>query len=219
MLIYKACNNINGKIYVGQTRKSLAQRRDAHLSRARAINARSNTPFYNALRKYGFANFSWCVVEEVPATSVLNSRETFWINSLSSFYPNGYNLMRESKNGLDLSCYSTRKRAKADASRPRCSETTKIKISNTLKNKYKQEGFDKVRAFKISESVKAKGIRKPSKFISTFENKFLNVKEDYNYVSDWMRKRNISKASAYRLVRGKITSILGWTYAGKRPNI
>jgi group I intron endonuclease len=219
MLIYKACNNINGKIYVGQTRKSLAQRRDAHLSRARAINARSNTPFYNALRKYGFDNFSWCVVEEVADISMLNSRETSWINSLSSFYPDGYNLMREGKNGLDLSCYSTIKRSKADSSRSRCPEATKIKISNSLKNRYKQEGFDKIRALKISEAVKAKGARKPSKFLFIFNNNVLGLQEEVKYISDWRRKYSISYASAKRLVSGKINQIGGWTYAGKRPII
>lgn len=49
MLIYKATNKINGKIYIGQTHKSLEERKMCHKHDSKNID----TYFYRAIRKYG----------------------------------------------------------------------------------------------------------------------------------------------------------------------
>ena len=56
MIIYKATNTANGKIYIGLTTLSLERRKIEHFWKANS----SNKPyhFYNAIRKYGWNAFS-----------------------------------------------------------------------------------------------------------------------------------------------------------------
>lgn len=87
--IYKIENNINKKLYIGQTTKTLQKRWNQHLRKCR--NG-FNTPLYNAIRKYGEDNFSISLVEEVPDEVSLDEREQYWIDHYNSYgQPNGYN--------------------------------------------------------------------------------------------------------------------------------
>ena len=75
-IIYKATNNINGKVYVGQTIFSLDNRRKEHIRLSKA-----NFPrylFHRALKKYGEENFSWDILEECDKC-LLNNLEEFYI--------------------------------------------------------------------------------------------------------------------------------------------
>ena len=54
-IIYKATNKINGKIYIGQSTRTLNYRKSTH--KASIKNKNVTTPFCFALRKYGFDNF------------------------------------------------------------------------------------------------------------------------------------------------------------------
>ena len=90
--IYKIKNLINGKVYIGQS-QNISQRWVAHRSRPFNSNAiQYDCPLYRAIRKYGFDNFSFEVLEETTKDK-LNEREIYWIakfNSNDSIY--GYNL-------------------------------------------------------------------------------------------------------------------------------
>lgn len=89
MLIYKWTNKVNGKVYIGQTTKSLAHRTRMHVN---SSNAGSILPLHNAIRKYGIDSF---VVEQVCFASnreELNELEVHIIEAHSSLSPNGYNL-------------------------------------------------------------------------------------------------------------------------------
>lgn len=86
--IYKITNDINGKIYIGQTSTTIEQRFQEHCRDSRKeIN--SNRPLYSAMRKYGIENFSVEQIEECDITSA-GDRERYWIERLGSF-KNGYN--------------------------------------------------------------------------------------------------------------------------------
>lgn len=54
MIIYKATNKINGKVYIGQSHKSLEERMRRHKN----DSIRQDSYFYRAIRKYGWENFS-----------------------------------------------------------------------------------------------------------------------------------------------------------------
>ena len=56
LIIYKATNKINGKVYIGQTTNSLSYRRDQHFREAKCIK-RKTVYFHNAISKYGEDNF------------------------------------------------------------------------------------------------------------------------------------------------------------------
>ena len=54
--IYKITNNINGKVYIGETTRTVQIRWNQHKTRAR--NTQFTEYLYNAMRKYGIENFS-----------------------------------------------------------------------------------------------------------------------------------------------------------------
>lgn len=85
--IYKITNQLNGKIYIGQSVRP-NQRWLQHQSEVKM--GRSNTLLYNSMRKYGIENFTFEVIEECQ-NEELNEREIYWISYYDSFQ-NGYNM-------------------------------------------------------------------------------------------------------------------------------
>lgn len=83
--IYKITNNINGKIYIGKTTRTIRERWKEHLEQTNYKKSK----FYNALNKYGIDNFTIEEIEECD-DSILNEKEIYWINFYNS-YENGYN--------------------------------------------------------------------------------------------------------------------------------
>lgn len=56
MIIYKATNTVNQKVYIGQTTRNFKKRQQEHLYDA--THNRDNLPFHNAIIKYGFEKFT-----------------------------------------------------------------------------------------------------------------------------------------------------------------
>ncbi len=88
-IIYMAHNNINGKIYIGQTVKGLKRRKLQHLSRAR--NGHDELVLYRSIRKYGEDSFSWKILEICYSSCELEEMEYHYIKQYDSI-KNGYNL-------------------------------------------------------------------------------------------------------------------------------
>lgn len=76
---------INGRAYVGQTRKSFQQRFSEHLSEARRGN---KTILYNAIRKYGEGSITSEILEECPV-EYLNEREIHYIDVMDAHCSKG----------------------------------------------------------------------------------------------------------------------------------
>ena len=100
--IYKITNNINGKIYIGKTMRSIKQRWKEHLANIKKEECK-NRPLYRAINKYGVENFSIEKIEEC-SDIILSDREKYWIEYYNSF-KNGYNATK----GGDGSPYIDRK--------------------------------------------------------------------------------------------------------------
>ena len=84
MLIYKVTNIINNKVYIGQTVKTLSQRKSEH--KHRFLYENSHNKFYNALKKYGWDNFTWEVIEESKdwTYEILDQKEKYYIQLYDS---------------------------------------------------------------------------------------------------------------------------------------
>ena len=84
--IYKITNQINNKVYIGQTITPIKQRMYKHYSNAK--KAKTGIDF--AINKYGKENF---LVEEICKckNEELDDLEKFYIQKYNSYY-NGYNL-------------------------------------------------------------------------------------------------------------------------------
>ena len=92
MLIYKATNKHNGKCYIGQTRQTLAQRRESHLAAAGNFPKKGRY-FQWALREFGEDAFVWEVLCRCTTAKELDKREREFIRQHGSDDPDrGYNL-------------------------------------------------------------------------------------------------------------------------------
>lgn len=83
--IYKIINDINNKVYIGQTKGTIENRFKSHCY---AVKHR-NFSLYLAMKKYGVEHFFIQEVEKCNEED-LNDREKFWIQYYDS-YNNGYN--------------------------------------------------------------------------------------------------------------------------------
>ena len=88
--VYKVICQDNNKVYIGQT-VDFNERQIGHIRKA--FNQKVNTPFANALRKYGKDKFSWEVIHDCYDKKELNYWEWHYINKFDSFcHKNGYNV-------------------------------------------------------------------------------------------------------------------------------
>lgn len=101
--IYKVTCLPTSKCYIGQTRQfkvkdgkpykyGLSGRWCDHVSTSR----HSDTPFHTAIRDHGSDSFTIELVETVSERSA-DEREAFWIRSLNTLVPNGYNAASHSR--------------------------------------------------------------------------------------------------------------------------
>lgn len=96
ILIYRIKNNVNNKIYVGQTSKLLKQRLSQH------IHNKSNCKHLrNAITKYGPDNFYIELITICHTQNIADKLETFFIKEYDSII-NGYNL----RSGGSPNCHS-----------------------------------------------------------------------------------------------------------------
>jgi len=117
--IYIITNNVNEKVYVGQTSKTIESRwskhkKDAQYNKAYiegTLDAPRNkrgicSALYRAINKHGVENFKITEITRAPLDD-LDALEIFWISEKNSLSPNGYNL----KTGGDRSshCEETKK--------------------------------------------------------------------------------------------------------------
>ena len=89
-IIYKAENKINGKVYVGQTTQQFKRRITGHCADVR-LN-RDNSIFHKAIKKYGFNNFEWEILECCDSKEEMDEMEFHYIKQYKSFGRDGYNL-------------------------------------------------------------------------------------------------------------------------------
>lgn len=93
--IYLITNDINDKVYVGQTICSLKKRFTGHCCYSKSDRS-SNMYIKRAIHKYGKDKFHIQLLEECPI-SLLNNREIYWISYYDS-YNKGYNLTKGGQN-------------------------------------------------------------------------------------------------------------------------
>lgn len=189
--VYLVTNLINGKQYVGKTAHSLEARRKCHFE-----ERNDNTPFHNALKKYGFENFEWLTLFNGCDENFLFEEEMEFIKEHNTKVPNGYNLtdggegscgykhsketrrkMSEARKGKKFTEETRRKMSVSRKCRPAPSKETRGKLSEALKGNKNCKGVfpsEETRK-KISETKKGK---KGKKFTEETRRKLsIKVKE------------------------------------------
>ena len=130
MLIYKATNVLNNKSYIGQTTTTFNNRISGH--KHRALYENDNNKFYNAIRKYGWENFIWEIVEESSdwTQEQLNQKEQYYIK-LYNTIDEGYNILK----GGNCSLTDGSKMAELCGSKPFYAFTLKGELIGEFINK------------------------------------------------------------------------------------
>ena len=82
-IIYKITNDVNNKVYIGQTTSLIENRWERHCEEL------DNTKFHKAIKEIGKEHFTISVIEK-PLVKDLDEREIYWISKYDS-YLNGYN--------------------------------------------------------------------------------------------------------------------------------
>jgi len=111
VIIYKAENNINGKIYIGQTKHELAARITAHVKQNRFY-------FQKALNKYGLQSFTMAIIDEADSKKMLNEKEIYWVKFYNCLVPIGYNCTSGGGGMSDPSEITREKISKARIGKP-----------------------------------------------------------------------------------------------------
>jgi group I intron endonuclease len=95
--IYKATNNINGKVYIGFD-SNWPNRKTSHKRNYK----KRNIKFYSSIKKYGWDNFEWEVIYmSKDGEHCLKIMEPFFIESYNSYH-NGYNMTLGGEGTLGL---------------------------------------------------------------------------------------------------------------------
>ncbi len=147
MLIYIITNDVNDKVYIGQTTKTLEERIQGHRN---SMVTGVTTHIYNAMRKYGWDKFHFRQIATADSQEDLDYLEQYYIAKYDSVR-NGYNMaLGGSTNTMD----SPIVRAKHDA-KMRSPEIRK-QISESMKASYaKRGGPTREHRNHLSESRKA----------------------------------------------------------------
>ena len=147
MLIYKITNDINSKLYIGQTTKTLEERIKSHRN---SFVSGKDTHLYRAMRKYGWEKFHFHTIAEVNDQETLNELEAFYIAKYDTIR-NGYNMARGGNINI---MYSDVIRQKHDDVMR--SPEVRDKISKSMKRSYELRGGQtpehRAHLFKLSET-------------------------------------------------------------------
>lgn len=104
MIIYKVKNKISGKVYIGQTVKTLEYRKNTHILHSKTPKSK----FHKALRSYGADNFEWDVLDTATTKDELNQKEIYYIQKYNSI-EEGYNMVEGGTGGYNEYAVSANK--------------------------------------------------------------------------------------------------------------
>lgn len=205
VIIYLIENKINNKIYIGLTKNTLEKRWKQHFNKA--LKNDCNTPFYNAIRKYGIDCWNMKVVFECENTEIAKQKEIEYI-SLYDSYNNGYNATfgGDGNNGILMSKESNLKRSFALKGKP--------KNYNRMHNKkHSQSTIDKMKKPKKDKinynTEKFKQIMREKQAKFAFERRALTF-EQYQQIQSFCQE-GISKKHISQLLNISYDLVKKWS--------
>lgn len=176
-LVYLATNKINGKRYIGQTRRSLGLRMSGHIAVSKDPIRRSRSVLAQAIHKYGIESFEWVVLRECSTQKEVDAAEREFIDTYGTLSPDGYNLrtgggpgwipseetrkkMSAAKIGVKRSAAARKRQGDATRGKPKTPEH-RAAISAGLK------GRPLAWAHKIAEARRLNGTRPSEKQLAS----------------------------------------------------
>jgi group I intron endonuclease len=86
-------------MYIGQTKKTIAERFSNHTA---AAKNKCNRYLYDAMNHYGYDNFIIEIIEDNIQKENIDAREIYWIATLNTIAPFGYNMTKGGGGGYTL---------------------------------------------------------------------------------------------------------------------
>jgi len=156
-VIYKFTNKINGKIYIGKTKGTIASR---FIRYNYDVNHDYDRPILNSIRLYGWSNFVVEIQQQCNSIEELNEAEKFWIKTLNTRNKEiGYNLSEGGDRGNPMDPNTLKALASSRKGKSLTKEHRE-KISKGLKGVcLGKKVSDEARA-KMSKSQKGKKLSK-----------------------------------------------------------
>lgn len=128
-VVYAHVNKINGKVYVGQTKKQPPELRWGKQGKGYV----SSSHFYHAIQQYGWDNFQHIILKERLTSEEADKWEQYYIQYYKSDNPQyGYNLRSGGKDNYTVNAegvdhnrkaHKARGEEKCQSKRVRCKET------------------------------------------------------------------------------------------------
>lgn len=208
--IYMILNSIDGKAYVGKSKKIEARFRSHKWALNKSICVKDcNRYLYNSVKKYGIENFKFIVIEVLENDDkTLSERELFWMIALDTINY-GYNLRLDSSSGMVVH-EKTRKlmsEITKGSSNPnfnnKWSESQKLKMSEIAKNRhasgqYYGEAYRKKISLASkktwSDLEKRKQMSKKVKVVKR-KYKFHQYDRDGTFIKTWLTVDEILEAN------------------------
>ena len=209
--VYKFTSPSN-KVYIGIT-NDIRRRYAEHKRLSEQI---INRKFYIALRKYGFENFSFEVLERYDVKTkeelydVLNEREMYYIEKYDSFN-NGYNLTKggDGTRGLEGELNPFYHKHHTEESKSKISKSHKGKVLSE-DHKRKIAKSTKIALNNLSKEKKARMSHKEDrerKKVICLETQII-----YNSLTECSDKLNISRSDIRNVCQGKRITAKGLTF-------
>lgn len=210
-IIYRAINKINGKSYLGQTTISLERRMSQHKREAskRLETKDTQTPFYNAINKYGWDAFEWEILMECDCQNQVDEREKYYINH---YKENGgvYNV-KPGGNGTNHIKKNTRKHSPETIAKMTGQKRTPEQIQNIKDSCKNRKPISNETRVKMSESHKGKKLSNEhrQKLSISGKNRTLTpeLKEKMAFGSRGKKRTDEHKKAISKAQKGKVVSV------------
>lgn len=194
--IYKITNP-KGKVYVGQSR-NLIKRKNGYKN----LRCKNQTKLYNSLKKYGWENHIFEIIEECPL-KLLNKKEIYYINEYNSI-EEGLNLRGGGVGGGSLSQETKDKISKALKGRP----NTWIKKGRKFDHIYTEDQLNKMRKprGKYNININDKGSWEWSSGKKLSREQEMEIKEKFKEgatKSSLSREYNVSWGTIKNTIKGE----------------
>ena len=214
MIVYLVTNKLNGKQYVGQTVRPLAQRWRRH---GWVSTQRCAHPLALAIQKYGKSSFLVEELEECGSQGQLDERETYWAKALNTFSPNGYNL-RTGK-GRGVAAPEVGQRISAANKGRKFSEKHRRRLRDAhlgvhLSSERVYGMRKRMRGIAPSEATRLGASEKNSKVYHLCNPQGVKVK--IRNLRSFCRGRGLSYPKMCEMANNKRASYKGWTIPGVR---